>query len=83
MNNDTMKEPLERLRKIKEYSWYAVLFASIVACVTMSNEGLNLYDYAIVGGIVALLMIGGLAGILITAVRILWLRQRIDAVLIT
>lgn len=75
MSNDVMKEPLERLRKIKEYSWYAVLFAAIVACVTMSNEGLVLVDYAVVGGIVALLMMGGLTGVLITATRILCLRR--------
>ena len=70
-----MEETLERLRKIKEYSWYAILFAAIVACVTMSNEGLKLQDYVVVGSIVALLMIGGLVDILITATRILWLRH--------
>ena len=75
MNNDSIKGTLERLRKIKEYSWYAVLFSAIVASVTMSNEGIRIRDYVVVGGIVALLMIGGLIGILITATRILWLRR--------
>lgn len=78
MSNHTVTETLERLRKIKEYSWYAVLFAASVSCVTMSNEGLILRDYVVVGGIVALLMIGGLTGILITATRILWLRRLVD-----
>ncbi len=75
MSECIVNERLERLRKIKEYSWYAVLFASIMSCAIVSNDGPTLDDYAFVGGVAMLLMIGGLMGILTTALCILRIRR--------
>lgn len=75
--NNRLKERLERLRKIKEYSWYAILYAIIISSAAMANPGLTLSDYAFVGWVAILLMIGGLVGVLSMAVRILWI-CRID-----